>query len=229
MFKEPDMVKKISFCTNCKGRLWQLSQTLANNVKVLDDDSEIIILDYQSPDQLKEWLFGNFAEEIASGKLKYFHLEHGYNYSCAYAKNVAHKLATGDVLFNLDGDNTISVGLLRELRKLHDNSVLVPFYTGYDNGSAGRLGYTKETFIRLNGYNETIVGLGCDDGDFVNRLLALDGRLMPSNERYSVIQNTVEQQQIYLNVPGLVNPPVDYPLHWGKATVTDKDNNIIDL
>jgi hypothetical protein len=38
-----------------------------------------------------------------------------------------------------------------------------------------------------------------------------------------------EQKELYTNVPGLSNPPLDYPAVWGKATVTDKDGNTIEL
>ena len=54
-------MKRVSFCTTCKGRLWQLEQTLPNNLKILDDYSEIVLLDYQSPDGLKNYIFDNFS------------------------------------------------------------------------------------------------------------------------------------------------------------------------
>ena len=40
---------------------------------------------------------------------------------------------------------------------------------------------------------------------------------------------TPEQKELYTDVPGLTNPPVDYPATYGKATVTDKDGNTIEL
>ena len=91
-------MKKISFCTTCKGRLWQLKQTLFKNIEQLDENSEIILLDYQSPDDLKKYIFQNFQKELENGKLKYYSILEDYAYSSAYAKNVIHKLATGDML-----------------------------------------------------------------------------------------------------------------------------------
>lgn len=223
------MVKKISFCTTCKGRLWQLQQTLPQNIRKLDKDSEIVILDYQSPDGLKEWLFTTFPADIESGKLKYFHLEHEYNYTSSYAKNVAHKLATGEILFNLDADNYIYTGLLAELRNLRDNMLFLPRLFGNDEGSYGRLGYTKATFERVGGYDETIVGMKGDDGDFRVRCFPLKIRPVHALQTHVAIQNTPEQKELYTNIPGLSNPPLDYPAAWGKATVTDKDGNTIEL
>ena len=48
-------------------------------------------------------------------------------------------------------------------------------------------------------------------------------------QKHVAIQNTPEQKELYTNVPGLSNPPLDYPATYGKATVTDKDGNIIEL
>jgi glycosyltransferase involved in cell wall biosynthesis len=223
------MAKKISFCTTCKGRLWQLQQTLPQNIRKLDKDSEIVILDYQSPDGLKDWLFGTFPAEIEAGKLKYFRLEDNYNYSSSYAKNVAHKLATGEILFNLDADNYIYTGLLAELRNLRDDMLFLPRLFGNDEGSYGRLGYTKATFERVGGYDETIVGMKGDDGDFRTRCFPLKIRPVHALQKHVAIQNTPEQKELYTDVPGLTNPPVDYPATYGKATVTDKDGNTIEL
>lgn len=222
-------MKSISFCTTCKGRLWQLQQTLPTNVSRLEEGCDIIILDYQSPDGLKEWLFENFDTEIQNGKIKYFSLNENYNYSSSYAKNLAHKLATGDILFNLDGDNYITGGLIQELRTIKDSEIFLPRYHGNDEGSFGRLAYTKKTFYKLNGYNENIVGMKGDDGDLRARCIPL--QLVPRHSKYKhvAIQNTQEQKDLYTDVEGLVNPPLNYPAQWGKATITDKDGQIINL
>ena len=223
------MAKKVSFCTTCKGRLWQLQQTLPQNIKKLDNDSEIVILDYQSPDGLKDWLFGTFKAELESGQLKYFCMEQEYNYSSSYAKNVVHKLATGEILFNLDADNYIYTGLLQELRRLQDDFIFLPRYFGIDEGSYGRIGYTKKTFEKLNGYNENIVGMKGDDGDFRARCIPLRVQPVHANRTHIAIQNTPEQKELYTNMADVENPPVDYLAQWGKATVTDKDGNSIEL
>ena len=44
----------ISFCTVCKGRLWQLKQTIFHNLNQLESDCELVLLDYQSPDGLEQ-------------------------------------------------------------------------------------------------------------------------------------------------------------------------------
>lgn len=222
-------MKKVSFCTNCKGRLWQLKQTLPNNVKCLDENSEIIILDYQSPDGLKEWLEKNFKKELDTGLIKYFYLNHDYNYSCAYAKNVTHNLATGDIVFNLDADGFIDEKYLEEIRSIQHDQILLAKLWGDDEGSGGRIGLTKGNFIRLRGYKETIVGMGGDDGDL--RVRAYYKHLKPKHSafRHLAIQNTPEQKELYVNVKGLVNPPVDWPNTFGKAEVIDRNGDKIQV
>lgn len=222
---------KISFCTTCKGRLWQLEQTLPRNVKRLREGTELIILDYQSPDNLREYLFNNYAEYLDNGKIKYYYLTHAYNYTSAYAKNVAHRLASGEILFNLDGDNLIRTSL-EDLLKLKPNELYVPRLSAssIDNeGTFGRLGYHKELFYRFNGYNENLVGMVADDGELMCRMIDHGVKRKVSAHFDKAIQNTPEQKQLYVNVPGLTNPPLDYPKHWGQAVVADRFGNLIEL
>nr|WP_312323914.1 glycosyltransferase family A protein [Acinetobacter oleivorans] len=223
---------RISFCTTCKGRLWQLRQTLPGNLKMLDEHSEIILLDYQSPDGLKDWIFENFREYLENGQLKYFQMVDDYAYTSAYAKNVAHRLATGDILFNLDGDNYIYDGLLYELRLLKDYQLFLPRLGIENEGILGRVGYTRDAFYRLQGYNETLVGLKGDDGDL--RVRAHQFKYFPIHASYRVaaIQNTREQKDKYVNNGEIKNydkpsPLVNYPQIWGKADVIDRHGNMI--
>jgi hypothetical protein len=107
--------------------------------------------------------------------------------------------------------------------------LFLPRLFGNDEGSYGRLGYTKATFERVGGYDETIVGMKGDDGDFRTRCFPLKIRPVHALQKHVAIQNTHEQKELYTDVPGLTNPPVDYPATYGKATVTDKDGNTIEL
>lgn len=227
-------MKRVSFCTTCKGRLWQLEQTLPNNLKILDDYSEIVLLDYQSPDGLKNYIFDNFKEELGNGRLKYYETVEDYAYSSAYAKNLVHKIATGDILFNLDADNYLYDGILYELRLLKDNQLFLP-KLGVDNdGLFGRLGYTRESFMSFQGYDENIVGLGGDDGKL--RLKAHSMKYYPvhASIRSSAIQNTREQKDKYVNNDTIKNynkpsPPLNYPEQWGVGLVLDSHGNKIQV
>ena len=223
---------KVSFCTTCKGRLWQLRETLPYNVNMLEDDCEIILLDYHSEDGLKEFVFEHYQEELENGILKYFYLTHDYKFTMSYAKNVAHKLATGEILFNLDGDNLIYEGMVDELRKLRSNEIFIPRYDHREKeGSYGRLGYRRELFYSLNGYDETIVGMLADDYDLVQRSknLPFPVKYVRASKVVEAIQNTRAQKDLFVNVTELETVPVNYPEQWGVATVLDRHAKVIEL
>lgn len=217
------MKNKVSFCTTCKGRLWQLKETLVKNVPLLDEDCELIILDYQSPDGLKEHLEEHYKDALDSGLIKYYRLMHGYNFYCAYAKNVAHRLATGQVLFNLDADGFISKELIAELRQLKKDEIHVPRYHGNDEGSYGRLGLLRTTFYKLNGYSENILKMLDDDGNLRHRAMMMGLRPVHSRIKHVAIQNTPEQKELYTDVEGLIPPPNNWPKSWGVAELTDRN------
>ena len=223
------MIRKISFCTTCKGRLWQLEQTLAVNTPFLDKDCELVILDYQSPDNLREHLETNYKEYLNDGRIKYFKLLNNYNFNCAYAKNVAHRLATGDVLFSLDADGFISESLKAELRALGDKEILVPRYFGNDEGTYGRLGYTKSLFYTMNGYSEFIVAMQDDDGNMRYRAIMSGVKSVHAKEKHIAIQNTSEQKVLYTNVTELTNPEIHWPLKWGIADIETREGSFLTL
>lgn len=224
----------ISFCTTCKGRLWQLEKTLFRNLLILNENSEIVLLNYQSPDNLEEYIFSNFKKELESGKLKYYSLQNSFSFTMSYAKNVAHKLASGDILFNLDADNYIYLGLQEELSNLRDNEIHIPNYLNLNSkeGCYGRLGYSKKLFYKLNGYDETILGMKADDYDLVQRSLnKFKTKQIQAKRSVSCIQNSKEEKLLYTkrSSSDLPYPPVNYPKTWGKATVLDHNGVLINI
>src|SRR5438105_1725028 len=99
---------KISFCSTCKNRLWQLSQTFAPNLSAVEADgsSELVLLNYNSQDGLGEWI-RQFGSAIEAGTLRYVHERSDPHFHMAKAKNLAHLAATGEYVVNLDADNFI--------------------------------------------------------------------------------------------------------------------------
>lgn len=57
-------MKQISYCTTCKGRLWQLKQTLPVNIKLTNDIIDIVLLDYHSDDGSSTWKYSNYTAAI---------------------------------------------------------------------------------------------------------------------------------------------------------------------
>ncbi len=178
---EPDLYK-ISFCTTCKGRLSHLQQTLPKNLAALQSypNAEIVVLDYGSEDGLAAWLQQHYSAEIASGRIRYARYETP-DFHMSHAKNMAHRLATGDILCNLDADNSIVPGFAEWLnRTFHAdkngfvNPDILDIHFGAKagkpwDGLAGRIAMHRDNFLRLRGYDETISHWGRDATDIVIR------------------------------------------------------------
>ena len=185
---------KISYCTTCKGRLHHLKQTLPANLAAEKDNPnvEFVVLDYDSPDGLGEWIKENFQAEIASGRLRYARLDNEPHFKMAHAKNMAHRLATGDVLCSVDADNFIVPNFSRWLSDLfakNSNSIVgCGVITMTDDlchkakrlcgakpkqleGMGGRIAISRDAFERLHGYDEHYSAWGGDDLDFMTRAI----------------------------------------------------------
>ncbi len=184
---------KISYCTTCKGRAHHLMKTLPANLaaEAGNPNVEFVILDYGSEDGLGEWIQQNFANELESGRIRYARTEQPH-FRMAHAKNMAHRVATGDILCNLDADNFIAPDFSQWLGKQfarEPNAVVSAQRIGrWDlikergarvmrglpatmevGGIGGRIAIRSENFYKLGGYDEKIEGWGPDDLQFCLR------------------------------------------------------------
>ncbi len=161
---------KLSYCTTCKGRLHQLQETLpVNLVANRAYDVEFIVLNYNSPDTLDEWMRTEMKREVESGRLIYARTTEPEFFHHAHAKNLAHRLATGDIVCNLDADNFATAEFTEHLLDLfseHENTVTRGTVTGY----GGRVALPRFWFNRLGGYDEALVASwGYEDNDLYSR------------------------------------------------------------
>lgn len=155
------------------GRLHHLRQTLPINLaQNSSPEIEFVLLDYHSPDGLGAWIQQRFAREIAAGRLVYYRTEEPRYYHSAHAKNVVHRLARGDILCNLDADNYLVAGFSNFLLGLFQQEPNSVTRGAEVSGFVGRVALTKAAFLRLRGYDETFIGYGYDDRDFVARAVA---------------------------------------------------------
>lgn len=169
---------KISFCTTCMGRLDHLSQTLPRNIEHSSSykDVEFILLDYNSKDGLEDWVKNNLSQHIDSGKLKFYQTKEPNYWVASHAKNIAHKMATGNLLFNIDSDILIPEGFCEYINEAFSiNRKIVMAFDSADpygnHGCAGIVGATREDFYSVNGYDESIgIGWGYDDMNYQFRV-----------------------------------------------------------
>lgn len=204
-------MKRISYCTVCKGRLWQLKQTLPINILKTDKYTDIVLLNYHSDDGLGEYIEKNFKEYLNNGQLKYYNLNTPIEgFDMAYAKHLVHQLAEGDVLFNLDADNYIG-DTCRELRALKSGHLLLPKpLRGTQTSRCGRLGFHKTDYEALGGYNVEHRGVDDDDGDMVRRAWNHGIRFTRSRDMSIPVQQTEADKQQYVmdvkpELPQVVN------------------------
>ena len=179
---------RISFCTTCMDRLYNLRKTLPTNIKdnAAYKNLEFIVLDYNSKDNLWKWMKKYMFSHIESGKVVYYKTEEPKYFSMAHSRNIAFKVATGDIVNNLDADNYTSWAYKNQLdkpadecwaaylnRMANDSSEKVIFAKG-KRSMHGRIGFYRREFIDLlGGYDEDLLGYGHDDHDLVKRAWAL--------------------------------------------------------
>lgn len=198
------MSHSISFCTTCRGRSAYIKQTLPGNIalaKQVLEDFEFVLLNYNSPDDLNEWVQQELKAEIDAGIVRYIKTDEPQYFRHAHAKNIAHKHATKDIVVNVDADNCLSLFYLYALGTLKENDILSVAYSWkYVPSTFGRLAMFKSKFLEIGGYDESLnKGWGYEDDDLLNRSVAygLNRRIIASLLIGSVIPHTAEERHLY--------------------------------
>lgn len=153
-------------------RLHHLQETLPMNVLDCADNEnvEFVILDYNSTDGLDLWMKNNL-HSLAS-KVVYYKTNEPKFYNRSHSRNMAFRLATGDILINLDADNYAGKGFFDNVKEVFEQNQSV-FIAPQDESLSdtfGKIGMTKADFLAIKGYDEMIKGYGFEDNDIKNRL-----------------------------------------------------------
>lgn len=178
---------KLSLCTTCMGRAHHLKRTLPRNLADCVDWSrpdavEFVVLDYSSPDDLAEWIATDprLQPYLDAGILKFARSEGQTFFHHSHAKNMAHALATGDFVCNVDADNFVGFGFVDYLRAMFDrrpNAIVAAnrfdnrLNRGVHKGCMGRVALSTDNFAMLGGYDESdqFRGWAGEDSDLVIR------------------------------------------------------------
>ena len=173
---------KISFCTVCMNRLHHLKETLPANLKgnASYPNAEFILLDYNSSDGLEQWVKTDLKEYIDSGRLVYYRTTEPKYFQRSHSRNMAFKLATGDIVCNVDADNFTGKGFAHYINRqfmANRNIFIIPdirsrFY--YIRDVFGRICCLKQDFEAAGGFDEQLEGYGHEDVDFIYRLIKLN-------------------------------------------------------
>jgi predicted glycosyltransferase involved in capsule biosynthesis len=152
------------------GRAHHLKQTLpANLVHNSNVDTEFVVLSYNSKDDLHEWMQQFLATNPMAFRVAYFHERTAQFFDPRHAKNVAHLLATGDVVVNLDADNFTGPEYATKLVELFASPNVCVTTNDVNKSMSGKIALRKDAFLRLRGYDESFTGWGGEDLDLVRR------------------------------------------------------------
>ena len=238
-------------------RLADLMITLPANIYANEDypNLEFVLLDYNSSDGLGNWVRRRMMKHIKNGRLVYYRTEDPTHYSMTHSRNVAFRLATGDIVNSLDADNftfdgkPVSQSWAHWLNdKAEENPEKTVFCkTKQITIMHGRIGFYKKEFVELlGGYNEDFKGYGHDDQDLVERAGGAGFKLVKWGGSYFYrIQTPSEKKDNNLRehwdktrrenralsranlIVGIFK--ANQARRWGKATVTKNFKEIIEI
>lgn len=176
----------IVFCTTCRGRTAHVKQTLPRNLaNNKSSNSKFVLLNYDSPDGLLDYIVTNHQEALKSGKLVvYSYCPPDGKWHMAHAKSMAMRLGIlegGDTVVTLDADNFTGPNLDEYIdANLEPGSFLHPDFASIKRmswtperplrGFAGRLAIRAQDFLKLGGYDEQFNLWGSEDIDLLGRL-----------------------------------------------------------
>jgi glycosyltransferase involved in cell wall biosynthesis len=162
----------ISFCTTCMGRRHHLERLYRRNVELAltYERVEFVLLDYGSTDGLRDWVERDLRRFVEQRIVHYHRTAAPRLFHMAHAKNVAHRLASGDVVVNLDADNWFARGFTEEIGAAFANGErIIALFRAYRAGCTGRIALRRADFLALGGYDEDLSGWGFEDADLVRR------------------------------------------------------------
>lgn len=141
-----------------------------------DSRLEWIILNFDSRDNLHNYLLKKLI--LCAPRVRYALYLRNRSWHSSVAKNLVHRLATGDILVNLDCDNFIGDAVTAIREHFDQGCQLLHLWSGvYGDGTYGRIAVVRELFYALGGYDETFYPMGYQDVDFIHRAAAKGARI----------------------------------------------------
>ena len=177
------------------GRLHHLKQTLPRNIAWNADhpDHEYVLLDYNSPDGMGDWVQSEYGDLLRSGRLVYYRYDDAQFFSYSHARNMAARLCRGEIICNIDADNLTGPGFARYIEgAMKDKDLLVgcelekgvftPILNDY--GFTGRMAVRRQAFLDTGGYDEDMIAWGYEDIDLYHRLGRRGLRCAPIDRQF---------------------------------------------
>lgn len=174
-------------------RLTYLRQTLPANIEqnLHHPNVEFVLLDYNSQDDLEDWVKTTLKDHIESGILKYYRTYEPPYFHLSHSKNMALKLASGNIICLVDADNFAGPSYIDWVDSCFDGQGSNAIITTLEKtriplrDQGGKLAFSRELLHSVKGFDESLVGYGIDDVDLVNRLEKAGGeRVFIREERF---------------------------------------------
>ncbi len=191
----------MSFCVTSMARTHHLKKTVPHNLELFRrflTDYELLLVNYNSPDDMDAWVHTHLASELEQGLVRYFHTRTPSYFNHSHAKNIAHRRATKDLVVNVDADNFLSLFYLLALSTLQPSHYLmVPYGKNYMASTRGRIALYREHFLELGGYDEDLTTCyGAEDDDMIGRCRAkgLRPRFIQGKLIGSILQHSDQER-----------------------------------
>lgn len=167
----------ISMCIPCHNRTHDLKKTMPSIIESanLSPPVEIVVLDYNSPDDLRDWFFrmsetteltdGNFFTYRRYGARDYYHTSHANNLSVLASRGEYVVIGCTDML--------LAEEYFAEIRKLLEEGGYV-WLQSY--AKINFIVCQKTEFVDAGGFDERFEFYGPNDKDFAERLERRGGR-----------------------------------------------------
>jgi hypothetical protein len=167
----PEGFRRISICTTVMNRLDDLKLTLPKNMADNADypNLEFVVLDYNSSDGLGDWIKAEMMEHIKKGRLVYARTSQPKYFHMSHSRNLAFKVASGEIVNNLDADNFCQAGFAAYVNRQAAMMPRKAIFAKSRQLLRGRLGFYKDEWEALGGYNQSLGSYGHDDADLLHR------------------------------------------------------------
>jgi glycosyltransferase involved in cell wall biosynthesis len=156
---------RLSIVVPCKARLHYLRRSLPTFIA--QPDSEVIVVDYDCPDNTRAWVTENFpaARVAAITDAPYFNLSR--------ARNVGAREARASWILFCDADNLLAPSYSEELFNRVSPGTFLRMLRETRSGTRPHnvpLACETQTFWSLGGFDDAFQGWGVEDREFVDRL-----------------------------------------------------------
>lgn len=168
----------ISFCLPVHARTYDLKETMPFLIEAANASPpvEILILDYNSPDDLEEYVrIVERVERLVGGsRLSYVKYAGRDHYHMAHARNLSVKASAGEYIVILSADIYPSVNFVTVVRQM-----LVEGDYVWMHGKlyTGAIVCQRAEFLAAGGYDERFEFYGPEDNDLDARLTRRGGKL----------------------------------------------------